>query len=68
MTKFILCLDFDGTIHSYESGWQGADIISDTPVSGAFDFIKITVQHFDVHVYSARSGLNRPGFIGGVFV
>jgi len=61
MNKSILCLDFDGTIHSYVSGWQGAGVISDEPVAGAFDFIKDASLHFDVHVYSARSGL--PGGI-----
>jgi len=58
LTKPILCLDFDGTIHSYESGWQGADVIPDKPVAGAFDFIQETSSDFDVHVYSARSGLS----------
>jgi len=57
MDKAILCLDFDGTIHSYESGWQGADVIPDEPVAGAFYFIRDAAQQFDVHVYSARSGL-----------
>jgi len=61
MNKSILCLDFDGTIHSYVSGWQGAGVISDEPVASAFDFIKDASQHFDVQVYSARSGL--PGGI-----
>ena len=60
--KPILCLDFDGTISSYASGWQGADVIPDDPISGAFDFIKNAMAHFDVQVYSARSGLP-----GGVY-
>ena len=59
--KPILCLDFDGTINSYSSGWKGADIIPDDPVSGAFDFIRNAMACFDVQVYSARSGL--PGGI-----
>jgi len=61
MPKLILCLDFDGTIHSYNSGWQGADIISDEPVPGAFDFIRDVMASFDVLIHSARSGL--PGGI-----
>jgi len=61
MSNPILCLDFDGTIHSYESGWQGAGVIPDQPVAGTFDFIREASSDFDVHVYSARSGL--PGGI-----
>ena len=59
--RSILCLDFDGTIHSYVSGWQGQNVITDAPVTGAFDFIRDAMQDFNVHVYSARSGL--PGGI-----
>jgi hypothetical protein len=55
--KPILCLDFDGTLSSYASGWQGADIIPDEPIPGAFNFINQTLNHFDVQIYSARSGL-----------
>ena len=55
--KPILCLDFDGVIHSYSSGWQGPGIISDAPVPGAFEFIHQSLRHFDVQVFSARSGL-----------
>lgn len=51
----ILCLDFDGVLHSYISGWQGADVISDPPVKGAMEFLREAVEHFDVHIYSSRS-------------
>ncbi len=55
MKKPILLLDFDGVIHSYASGWKGADIIPDDPVPGAFEFIEAAMEKFDVQVYSARS-------------
>lgn len=54
--KPILCLDFDGVLHSYESGWKGADIVPDPPVAGAAQFIADAQKHFTVSVYSSRSG------------
>lgn len=59
MSKPILCLDFDGVIHSYTSGWKGADVIPDPPVPGAFDFIRRAQAHFRVAIYSSRS--QQPG-------
>ena len=56
MTKPILCLDFDGVIHSYTSGWKGADVIPDPPVPGAIEFIFRALPHFTVAIYSSRSG------------
>lgn len=53
--KPILCLDFDGVIHSYTSGWQGAAVIPDPPVPGAIDFIIRALDHFQVAIYSSRS-------------
>jgi hypothetical protein len=61
LRKPILCLDFDGVIHSYTSGWQGADIIPDPPVEGAIEFIWKALEHFDVQIYSSRS--HQPGGI-----
>jgi hypothetical protein len=55
MRKPILCLDFDGVIHSYASGWKGADIIPDPPVAGVADFIVTAQEHFTVVVHSSRS-------------
>lgn len=54
----ILCLDFDGVIHSYTSGWVTAAIINDPPVNGALEFIERALDHFEVHIYSSRSGQN----------
>lgn len=42
-------------IHSYTSGWQGAEVVSDEPVEGAFEFLARAAAHFDVQIYSART-------------
>lgn len=55
MTKPILCLDFDGVIHSYSSGWKGADVIPDPPVHGAIAFMLGALHHFQVVIFSSRS-------------
>lgn len=59
MSKPILCLDFDGVIHSYSSGWKGADVIPDPPVAGAMQFIREALKHFRVAIFSSRS--HQPG-------
>jgi hypothetical protein len=53
--KPILCVDFDGCIHSYSSGWQGVDIIPDQPVPGVFEWLEAALGYFEIHVYSSRS-------------
>lgn len=55
MSKPILCLDFDGVIHSYSSGWQGADVIPDPPVAGAMEFLDRARAKFRLAIYSSRS-------------
>ena len=45
MIKFdnpIICVDFDGVIHSYTSGWKGTNVVADPPVDGAIDWL---LQH-----------------------
>ena len=63
--KFIrtLCVDFDGVIHSYESGWKGALTVSDPPVRGAIAWLTDIVEEpgYDVAIYSSRS--REPGAI-----
>ena len=53
--KPILCLDFDGVLHSYTSGWKGASVIPDPPVPGALQFVVEALDHFTVAVHSSRS-------------
>ena len=57
MYKKILCIDFDGVIHSYSSGWQGAGKISDPPVPGAIEWLIELVKSddFEPQIYSSRS-------------
>lgn len=55
MSKPILCVDFDGVIHSYSSGWQGAANIPDPPVPGAMLWLERAIKYFDVVIYSSRS-------------
>jgi hypothetical protein len=61
LPKPILCLDFDGVLHAYTSGWRGAAVIPDPPVPGAFDFLRAALRLFTVAVYSSRS--QQPGGI-----
>ncbi len=56
MTKPILCLDFDGVIHSYTSGWMGPTEIQDPPVPGAMEFLVKAYEVFNINIYSSRSG------------
>lgn len=53
--KPILCMDFDGVIHSYTSGWKGIDKIPDPPVNGALEFLPEAMNYFNVCIYSSRS-------------
>ena len=51
-----ICLDFDGVVHSYRSGWQGISVIPDPPVPGAFEAINAYLKAgFVVAIYSSRS-------------
>lgn len=53
--KPILCVDFDGVIHSYTSGWKGVAVVADPPVPGALKWLWKATEWFDVQVYSSRS-------------
>ncbi len=55
MKKPILCLDFDGVIHSYTSGWQGMSIANDPPVPGTLAFLEEAAKHYRIAIYSSRS-------------
>ena len=55
-----ICVDFDGVIHSYSSGWQGVDVIPDPPVEGSIHWLKRHLPRLGYDgpvamIYSARS-------------
>jgi hypothetical protein len=54
-SKKTLCVDFDGVLHSYTSGWGGHESIADAPVPGAFEFLYDALSSFNVAIYSSRS-------------
>jgi hypothetical protein len=49
-----VCLDFDGVIHLYRSGWCGAEVIPDPPIHGSREAIARLRKRFRVVVHSAR--------------
>lgn len=51
----IICVDFDGVLHDYRSGWQGADVVADEAVPGAMLWLHAMVNSFEVVIYSSRS-------------
>ena len=40
MLNPVICVDFDGVIHSYTSGWKGVSVIPDPPVPGAIEWLQ----------------------------
>jgi hypothetical protein len=53
--KKTLCLDFDGVLHSYKSGWGGHEVVADAPVPGAMAFLYDALKVFKVCIFSSRS-------------
>lgn len=51
----VISFDFDGVIHSYTSGWKGADIIPDVPVKG----IKNVLEDLKAKDYVIGIGMQR---------
>jgi hypothetical protein len=49
-----VCLDFDGVVHSYRSGWQGVTSIPDPPIHGTADAVAHLRKHYRVVIHSAR--------------
>jgi len=41
-------IDFDGVLHSYSSGWQGASSIPDSPNPGAIEFLQRLIDDPDI--------------------
>ena len=55
MPNPILCVDFDGVIHSYTSAWINEYTIPDPPVPGALRWLWEAAKIFKVVIYSSRS-------------
>jgi hypothetical protein len=75
--RYAVAVDFDGVIHSYTSGWKGADVIPDPPVDGAIDFLReLAAADYDVVIRARHDGgaeaaeayLRQHGFDGPVLV
>ena len=52
--KQTVVFDFDGVIHSYTSGWKGAEVIPDLPVHGIKEAVEEIRRDYKVVVVSTR--------------
>lgn len=53
--RWTVAVDVDGVLHSYTSGWKGADVLPDPPVPGAIEWLNGIIEHFDVAICSTRA-------------
>ena len=55
--KRSICIDFDGVLHAYTSGWQGIHVAADPPVPGALTWLRELIGAQDIQpcIYSSRS-------------
>lgn len=53
----LICVDFDGVIHSYITPWKEAWIIPDPPVEGAMKWLwqMVNTKDYKIVIYSGRS-------------
>lgn len=57
--KYTVAVDCDGVLHSYTSGWCGADSLPDPPVPGAIEWLNEIHEKFKVVVHTTRG--DQPG-------
>lgn len=51
-----VAVDFDGVLHSYTSGWKGAEIVPDAPVPGGQEFVRdLMYAGYTPVVHSSRA-------------
>ena len=58
MDKYVstVCLDFDGVVHQYVSGWKGYDTVLDPPIASTVKAIKkLRENGYRVVICTARS-------------
>ena len=53
--KPTLCFDFDGVIHSYTSGWKGAEVIPDPPVEGIKEALTELQRDYKITILCCKS-------------
>ncbi|MDQ3031647.1 MAG: hypothetical protein M3Y87_04460 [Myxococcota bacterium] len=50
-----ICVDFDGVLHSYTSGWKGGTVIPDPPVPGAIEWLARAHERYELAILSTRT-------------
>ena len=50
-----IAIDFDGVIHSYTTKWEAANIIPDSPVEGALQWLADNILNYELVIFSTRN-------------